>query len=267
MDTLMKPSSDFIRWFAGSRVVTPAGEPLTAYRGEHGATEDGGLQSLLGNFTFTSCPRVASTYAMSPNNQVRHRVAEQPRVVPAVLSMKNPIFEQPDDPFAELGDIAQKLGGAFAKRMAIKHDEHVMNTSNWEEVGRGYGNVKAYLDANPDGLDNLYLMAYPLLDDPEFVDAARAAGYDGAIHIGNGESASEMEYRVFDISQVRSALGDRASFAPVRDIANAGVEIDSGRRFAAAQAALEWMEVEKNIKITTLGIEFRDRHASSASFL
>jgi len=55
-------------------------------------------------------------------------------------------------------------------------------------------------------LMNLYFNAYKFLDDLVEVDRLKAAGYDGAIHIGNGETAGVLEYRVFDLRQVRPAF-------------------------------------------------------------
>jgi hypothetical protein len=50
---------------------------------------------------------------------------------------------------------------------------------------------------------------YALLDDPAEVALLRAAGYDGAIHGGSGETAMEAEYRVFSEDQVRSVWDTR----------------------------------------------------------
>lgn len=194
----------FKDWFSGSKVVTEDGQPRMVYRGEHGATADGELQTVLGNYTFSECPDVASTYAMRPNDF--RLKPEQSRVVPAYLAIHKPVLSLLDDPFAELGDLEQKLGREFMTRMAIKHDGHVENTNNWQEdVGVGYDTVETFLHANPDGLSRLYMNAYPLLDDPEFVKASQEAGYDGAMHVGNGESYATLEFRVFERSQIRFA--------------------------------------------------------------
>lgn len=51
-------------------------------------------------------------------------------------------------------------------------------------------------------MGNLYIEAYLLLDDDEFVQKAKELGYDGAIHIGNGKTSSELEYRIFSKTQI-----------------------------------------------------------------
>lgn len=201
----MQPrTASFADWFASSMVVNDDGSARKVFRGEHGETDDGVVQSRLPSITFTECAAAASSYAMEPND---HRMRpQQPRVVCAYLRIANPILNQPDDPFAELGDVARHLGETFARTMAIRYAGHVENTSNWlEDVGIGYAGVEEFLVANPKGLSRLYMVAYPLLDDPEFVAQARAAGFDGAIHIGNGQTASLLEYRVFDHAQIRFA--------------------------------------------------------------
>ena len=102
--------------------------------------------------------------------------------------------------------IKETIGTAFMTRMAIKHDGHIENTSNWQDdAGVGFDNVEHFLKDNPDGLSRLYMDAYPLLDDPEFVKASQEAGYDGAMHVGNGESHATLEFRVFERAQIRFA--------------------------------------------------------------
>lgn len=196
---------DFKAWFGDSKVVDENGQPLRVYRGEYGATADAGLQTKLGTYTFTNDPDVASTYAQDPNDM--RMTAEAPRVVPAFLSMQNPIINNPDDPFAELGDIADKLGLDNAVRFAIKNDEAITETDNWyENFADNYDSVEQLLEENPEAVRQLYVDSFRLLDDLEFVQAAKDAGYDGAIHMGNGESFDTTEYRVFDASQVRSSM-------------------------------------------------------------
>lgn len=179
-------------------------EPITttAYRGEHGRRENGLLQTRSHGYTFVKEFEIAQTYATSPNDHSES--AQDPRIVEAELTITKPLFNTPDDPFAELSEVAQKLGRDLATRMAIKHASHVENTGNWyEHFAQTFSGVEELLETQPAALDRLYLVAWCLLDDPEFVAAARQAGYDGAIHCGTGESACEVEYRVFDAEQVR----------------------------------------------------------------
>ncbi|MEJ8837644.1 GNAT family N-acetyltransferase [Ramlibacter sp. AN1133] len=196
------------RWIAGTRVAAADGRPERVYRGEHGATRDGQLQTLLGTFTFSSA-QVASTYAMQPNDAGGR--AEAPRVVPAYLAIRNPVFENRDDPFVEMAEIERKFGTEFTRDLVVRAGlRGVTNTGNWEEnfAPKYAHDIARFLREEPQALSKVYMDAYVLLDDPEFIDAAREAGYDGAIHLGNGESALELEYRVFDREQVRYALAE-----------------------------------------------------------
>lgn len=205
----------FQQWLDGSHVVEADGSPRVVYRGEHGETETGELQTQLGTYTFSS-PEVASVYAVSPNS---HSVAAAPRVIPAYLAIRNPVFDLRDDPFVELSEVERKLGRDVAEQAVIRAGlRGVVNTSNWEEnFAALYGSdVERFLREEPAALSQVYMDAYVLLDDPEFVAAARAGGYDGAIHLGNGESALELEYRVFDREQIRSVFdGDLRASVPL----------------------------------------------------
>ena len=239
------PATDmpaFKRWFGKSKVVDSAGKPLMVFRGEHGETADGALRTAVGSYTFTDSPEVASTYAQQPNNRKLSPEAEQARVVPAYLKLENPIINTPDDPFMELGDVAKAIGRDQAISFAREHADHIMNTSNWlDNFADEYKSVGDLLSKRPEAINDLYMDAYPLLDDPKFVAAAKAAGYDGAIHAGNGESADAVEYRVFDADQVRSAMraGERYSVGPVNTPASTGFTPPAPSRFERLQAAVQ----------------------------
>lgn len=204
----------FKRWFGNSLVVDEGGDPLVVYRGEHGKTEDGDVQTLIGSYTFIAERDIANTYAESPND---YRVQpEASRVVPAYLRIENPVINNRDDPFWEFSDIIEKFGLEEAKRLAIKHADSIENTGNWmdDEDGQyaGLDSVKQLVKEKPELISTLYMDAYPLLDDKEFVELATSKGYDGGIHVGNGESAMETEYRVFSKNQIKSAVGNNGDF-------------------------------------------------------
>jgi N12 class adenine-specific DNA methylase len=204
----------FRKWFGDSKVVDDQGKPLVVYRGEHG-NGDGQPRTTLASYTFVDDAKVASTYAMSPNDTRNFLSAESPKVIPAFLSIQKPIIENRDDPFVEFSDLAQKLGRDTAIKFARKHADWIQNTSNWDENFAGeYDSVDALMDANPSAVSELYMDAYPLLDDFAFVGAAQDAGFDGAIHVGNGESMDAVEYRAFRPEQIKSAIGNRGTFDP-----------------------------------------------------
>jgi hypothetical protein len=203
-----------IEWFGQSRATEPDGTPAVLYRGEHGALVDGEyLQSRLNNLSFTADRGAANTYALSPNNSQLDSVAEAPRVTPAHLKIENPIIENHSDPFIDLSHLAYKLGRREAKRIALKFDNDIRYTGNWDDnYAREYGSVAQLLKKKPNELKNLYFNAHKFLDDIAEIERLKEAGYDGAIHIGNGETASVLEYRVFNPRQVRSALSGRSMF-------------------------------------------------------
>jgi hypothetical protein len=199
-------------WFGQSRAIKSDGTPAVLYRGEHGALVEGEyLQSRLNSLSFTADRNAANTYAMSPNNSQLDRVAEAPRVTLVHLRIENPIIENRNDPFIDLSHLADKLGCREAKRIALKFDSDIQYTGNWNDnYASEYDSVAQLLKEKPDELKNLYFNAHKFLDDPVEIERLKGAGYDGAIHIGNGETATGLEYRVFDLRQVRSALFGRS---------------------------------------------------------
>ncbi len=144
---------------------------------------------------------------MHPN--VHTDIAQAPRVSPVYLRIENPIINNLEDPFIDLAHIEKALGVAEAMRIAKKFSNDVEYTSNWDENYAGkYASVADLLKRYPQELKNLYFDAFKYLDDPKEVALLQKKGYDGAIHVGNGETSTSTEYRVFYPSQVRSAIGE-----------------------------------------------------------
>jgi hypothetical protein len=136
-----------------------------------------------------------------------------PRVTLVHLKIENPIIENHSDPFIDLSHLADKLGRREAKRIALKFANDIQDTGNWyDNYAREYGSVAQLLKEKPNELRNLYFNVYKFLDDTAEIELLKEAGYDGAIHIGNGETATVLEYRVFNPHQVRSALSGRSIF-------------------------------------------------------
>lgn len=203
-------AADDTQWLAGTRVVDADGRPRVVYRGEHGDPSTR-FQSRLPSLTFTASADVAKIYATTPNR--REDSVTQPRVIAAHVAIRRPILETVDDPFFDFADVERTLGRDVAVQFALRYADRVMATSHWEDTYAGVPSVEALLAERPEALRALFVDAYLLLDDPEFVDLARAAGYDGAIHLGNGASALEVEYRVFDAEQARP-VADRPWQSP-----------------------------------------------------
>lgn len=211
------PSEDgirnFWRWFGDSKVVDAEGRPLVAYRGEHGLS-DTQFHTQLGSLSFGS-KDAANTYSTDPNDY--RMIPESPRVIPSYLKISNPVMHVDEDPFIELGDIAAALGNKEAIRIAKKFSDAIEGTGNWTEEINGddqYSGVTEFLDKHPDRVNELYFDAYQYLDDAEEVAKLKAAGFDGAIHGGNGETAGENEYKIFDENQAKSATGNNGDFDP-----------------------------------------------------
>jgi hypothetical protein len=203
-----------MEWFGQSKASKPDGTPAVLYRGEHGANaRSERSQSRLNSLSFVEDRDAANIYAMSPNNSRLDYLAEAPRITPVHLMIENPIIENRDDPFIDLSLLADKLGRREAKRIAIKFDNDIRYTGNWDvNYASRYSSAVELLKEKPDEFKNLYFSAYKFLDDPVEVERLKRAGYDGAIHVGNGETATSLEYRVFYSCQVRSAICGRRIF-------------------------------------------------------
>lgn len=184
--------------------VADGGQPVVVYRGEHGASND--LIHARARAVSFGSAAAASEYAQHPNE--RGDVAVAPRVIAAFLAIANPVIDNRDDPFIEMGTIVDKLGRDKAERIARRFAAHIENTGNWiEGFSHDYDSVEHLLDLEPGRITDLYLDAYPVFDDDEVVGWFAQAGYDGAIHLGNGVTALEPEYKVFDQAQIHCAIG------------------------------------------------------------
>lgn len=197
---------DFNNWFGKSHATNPDGTPAVLYRGEHGTPpDDKQFHSRLNSLSFSADPAAASTYAMYPN--VHKDVAKVPRVSPVNLKIEKPIIKNLDDPFIDLAHIEKELGLKEAMRIAQKFSDDIEYTGNWDEnYADKYASVADLLKRRPQELRKLYFVTFKYLDDPQEVELLQKKGYDGAIHVGNGETSTSIEYRVFDPSQVRSAI-------------------------------------------------------------
>lgn len=196
-----KPAAT-LSWGGRSKVVDTEGNLIPVFRGQHGADDSCG-ETLLGSLSFGSAAG-ASAYATSPN--VTTMVVQAPKVFPVYLNIEKPFVECPDDPFFDLSRYNELFGLEETRRIAVKFKNYVEHTNAWLEMSEEHGieTVVELAELRPDLLLELYFEVYALLDDPAEVAILRAAGYDGAIHGGSGETALEPEYRVFSEDQVRS---------------------------------------------------------------
>jgi hypothetical protein len=195
---------DLARRLANTAASDDQQMPIVVYRGEHRRTNDA-VHTRTRTISFGSVAS-ANTYAIEPNNPNDIPIA--PRVMAAYLSIRNPVVNDRDDQFIDMSTIAAKLGRDKAELIARRLAGHIEHTGNWvDNFASQYESVGQLLEAEPERLSELYLDAYPVFDDDEIVAWFIESGYDGAIHSGNGETALEVEYKVFDRSQVCFAIG------------------------------------------------------------
>jgi hypothetical protein len=224
----------FRKWFAGSKVVDTNGGPRVVYRGEHGVDGGGDFQTRLASLSFGTS-EVANAYASEPNDSADK--ALEPRIYPVYLRIECPLMNDPSDPFIELGHVADKLGQDVAESAARKFAVEIEETDNWGENFAGdYDSVGDLLDARPEAVRELYTLAWRFFDAPEFVCAAKRAGYDGAIHAEYGVHSQEAgaEYKVFGQEQVKSVIGNNGEF----DGDNPDIRFSFSRRYMELERAL-----------------------------
>lgn len=212
-----KRAADFSTWSAGTYAVDDAGEPLLVFRGQHGISDDV-FHSRLGSLSFGDLS-AAYTYATHPNN--RSDKAERSRVIPAYLSITNPVIVSKDDPFISFSLIADQLGIERAAEMARELAPHIDQYSYMEEQGT---TVAELLATDLEAVRTLDADAYLVFDSPKYVEWFKEAGFDGAIHLGNGETAGSVEYKVFSPDQVLHA----DPVAPETFLNEGNVELPSG---------------------------------------
>jgi hypothetical protein len=197
----------FKDWFGDSVVRDENGEPLVVYRGQHGAS--GELESRLPSLTFSTA-QAASLYAEQPNN--RADTAQAPVVFPVYLAVENPIVNDPTDPYIDLSVLEAALGRDAVVAVARQFAADLEQTGAWDAFD-GFENIEDVIARAPERLGELPVLAFKVLDDAALVEKLRAAGFDGAVHAGVGQTFESPEYRVFDQSQVKS-VNNRGSFDP-----------------------------------------------------
>lgn len=189
---------DIIAELTNTLVKGADGAPLIVYRGERERNSQPGFHSMLPSLSFGSL-EAAQQYAEGSFSQS----ASDPRIFECYLNIRNPLFNRAD-PFIDFPEIVAVVGFDLALKLAIRYQDYAMNTDNWVcnlNPDDRYQGVEDLYAAEPEKLDELYTNIFPILDDPEFVEAAKVAGYDGAIYNGTGANLADLEYRIFDANQ------------------------------------------------------------------
>ena len=198
---------------------------LEAFRGQHGSAD---LQSRLASYSFVDTPAVAAFYALNPNDRTHQDVVTCASLMHCELVIENPLTGEGSDPFVEFVDLEKKVGTAVATRLMLRHADHAMSTSAWDELFSGrYSSLQALVEDQPEQLKELYLQVWPLLDHPDSVADLQQAGIDGAVYRGSGVSMNAVEYRVFDLSQVKvvQTFQNLPAFLSEEEVMK-GVELD-----------------------------------------
>lgn len=174
------------------------------YRGEHGHFTPGQpLSTRLGSFSFGSL-ETAKTYALSPN--VSSDIPVHPRVIKAEIEITKPIFSNEKDPFIDLCLLRPHIGDQRLLEMAKELEPYLLNTDNFLTIldDKACDDFDELIDkCGQQILDDLYIDAYAILDNPKYIDWFKAAGFDGAIHRGCGETMDDIEYKIFDPDQAK----------------------------------------------------------------
>lgn len=187
---------------------------IIAFRGEYGPTSDKRVCCSRQKAIYFSSRPVAEVYSKQPNHP--SDVVIESRVMQAVLRIEKPFIYQDSSCFIDLDGIAGILGREEALRIAVKFEKSITRTGLWRDFIENAKSPK-YADL-PDPIEyNEYMKllaemkgmkicldfeAYHFFDDNEEVEKLMALGYDGAMHLGNGESALIVECCVFSEDQI-----------------------------------------------------------------
>jgi len=129
------------------------------------------------------------------------------------LRIEKSDYRDRNDPFIDLSHIANKLGCREAKRIALKFDSDIQYTGNWNDnYASEYDNVASVAEGKAGRTQEPLLRRLQISRRPVEIERLKGAGYDGAIHIGNGETATSSNTACFDLRQVRSTLSGRSMF-------------------------------------------------------
>ena len=184
-------TAEFRNWFGDSKVVDANGEPLVVYHGTDASNFDAFDTQDFGSW-FAENPRTTDDYIdrTSQRDYEEQPEAGAPRVYPVYLSIQNPLripeqFDLSDD--AEVGEL-----------LAAVNEENGTNITAEEiDFPSDYtGTAAEFIGLND-----------------RFIDAAKAAGFDG-IH---GFEQGEATWNAFEPEQIKSATGNRGTFDPGSD--------------------------------------------------
>lgn len=180
----------------------PEGIKKIVFRGEHGHYIPGQpLSTKIGSISFGS-KETARSYALKPN--ITSDTPVHPRIIEAEIEINKPVFRNEDDPFIDLFLLRPIIGDARLLEMASELEDHLRNTDNFLSLleDNECDDLNDLIEKCGESiLDDLYIDAYTILDSTKYVTWFAEAGYDGAIHRGNGETMDDIEYKIFNPDQ------------------------------------------------------------------
>ena len=188
-------------------------EQVTVWRGQWGG--EAGLRSALPTIAFGS-HAAATIYAHSPNDRTLSAAAPAPQVFEARLTPSRVYARMmPDagDSFLDLDVVAEDFGDDMVDLLIREFGSHIKDTGSFEHLFSEHGIDLPQMPAawREGRLPYLPPMqAYLALQQPEFVEALRGAGYDAVLIGGCGMNAREREWHALDPAIIRDPMtGER----------------------------------------------------------
>ena len=180
---LSKPESkldtktpEFKKWFKGSKVVDTNSEPLVVYHGS-GATD---IEQFDGVAWFSEGANLAAAYSGAK----AWPEGAAPTMYPAHLAIRNPLS------------------------LSINANDKITADQLRAKTGIAFAQGK-YTSEAVDGVKQKF-PAHRLINAPEFIDAAKAKGYDG-LHIREGTIST---WAAFKPEQIKSVFNKRPTNSP-----------------------------------------------------
>jgi hypothetical protein len=165
----------------------------TVYRGQYCGNKY--INSLLPSISFGD-KETALKYATNPNR--RGSIIIEPLVFKCNITIENPIINNMDESFIDFIHLINNFSLSELNPIILELEHRIMSTDNWiEKYSNKYTSVNEALIIDNNIILDLYVEAYYLLDNKEFINLLTYKGYDGAIFRGNGFTSNKIEYRVF----------------------------------------------------------------------
>ena len=213
----------FKKFFGKSKVVDEKGAPLKVYRGEYSMKGEEPRELETKNratLTFTDAKGVADVYATDPNAYNDAEGMTGQNTGSYYINIEKPLdLTRYDEPVAELDALRRQVPKEYHAELHAALDK----ATSWREEGMEVSGSSA------DMAGDVITDSYRLADSEELVAVLKKAGFDGMIIYGDFNMGPEelenrglstenikdywaKEFRPFDVTQVKSAIGNRGTF-------------------------------------------------------